>query len=89
MCRRPRRIAGAAGKTSVKFRQEDVAISIMGLPVCRDGATVPFDEDEALRRFEANEITLAIDLGAGDAAVTIWTCDLGLDYIHINADYRN
>lgn len=46
------RVAMALGKCGVKFNQEDVSIDMMGMPVCRDGLTVPFDEDEALRRFE-------------------------------------
>ena len=62
---------------------------IMDIPVCRGGLTVPFDEDEALRRFEAPEIVIAADLGAGDAQATVWTCDFTHDYISINADYRS
>lgn len=61
----------------------------MSIPVCRGGLTVPFDEDEALRRFEAPEIEITADLGAGDASCTVWTCDLTHDYISINADYRS
>jgi len=83
------RVAMALGKCGVRFNQEDVAIDMMGMPVCRDGLTVPFDEDEALRRFEAPEIVISADLGAGTAATTVWTCDLTHDYISINGDYRS
>ena len=83
------RIAAAVGKSGAAFRQEDAAIDIMGLPVCRKGLTVAFDEDEALRRFEQPEIVLDIDLGAGDAATTVWTCDFTHEYITINGDYRS
>ena len=83
------RVAMALGKCGVKFNQEDVSIDMMGMPVCRDGLTVPFDEDEALRRFEASEIVISADLGAGDAATTVWTCDLTHEYISINGDYRS
>ncbi len=82
------RIAGAIGRSGAVFRQQDVSIDIMGLPVCRDGMTVPFDEDEALRRFEDPEIVIDIDLGAGDAETTMWTCDFSHEYITINGDYR-
>jgi len=34
------------------------------------------------------EFTLTIDLRAGEAAAEIYTCDLSLDYVRINADYR-
>lgn len=83
------RIAMALGKCGVTFDQRDVSIDIMDIPVCRDGLTVPFDEDEALRRFEAPEIIITADLGAGDGSATVWTCDLTHEYVHINGDYRS
>lgn len=83
------RIAAALGKSDARFRQEDAAIDIMGLPVCRGGLTVEFDEDEALRRFERPEVVIDVDLGAGDARTTVWTCDFTHEYITINGDYRS
>ena len=83
------RIAMALGKCGAVFRQEDVSIDIMGIPVCRGGLTVPFDEDDALRRFEVPEIIISADLGAGACSTTVWTCDLTHEYVHINGDYRS
>ena len=83
------RIAMAIGKSGAHFAQENAAIDIMGLPVCRDGLTVLFDEEEALKRFENHEIVIDVDLGAGDAQTTVWTCDFTHDYITINGDYRS
>jgi glutamate N-acetyltransferase/amino-acid N-acetyltransferase len=57
--------------------------------VCRGGLAVAFDEDEALRRFERPEVVIDCDLGAGDAATTVWTCDFTHEYISINGDYRS
>lgn len=82
------RIAAAAGRSGAAFRQEDVSIDIMGMPVCRGGLTVAFDEDEALRRFEAPEIAIDVNLGAGTCETTMWTCDFSHDYVTINGDYR-
>ena len=82
------RIAMALGKCGVPFDQRDVAIDIMGMPVCREGLTVPFDEDEALRRFDEPEITIWADLGAGTCETTVWTCDLTHEYVKINGEYR-
>ena len=82
------RIAGALGRSGARFQQERVSIDIMGLPVCRDGLTVVFDEDEALRRFENPQIDIDIDLGAGECCTTVWTCDFSHDYVTINGDYR-
>lgn len=83
------RIAMAAGKSGARFEQETVAIDIMGIPVCRDGLTVPFDEEEALKRFEEPEIDIYVDLGSGTFSTRIWTCDFTHEYISINADYRS
>ncbi len=83
------RIAAAIGKSGAVFRQEDASIDIMGLPVCRGGLAQAFDEDEALRRFEQPEIVIDVDLGAGEARTTVWTCDFTHEYITINGDYRS
>jgi glutamate N-acetyltransferase/amino-acid N-acetyltransferase len=83
------RIAMAIGKSGASFQQEKVSISIMGLPVCEQGLPLPFDEDEALRRFEKQaEIVIDIDLGAGKGRARLWTCDLTHGYVTINGDYR-
>ena len=82
------RIAGAAGRSGASFDAYDVDIDIMGIPVCRKGRTVPFDEEEALRRFERPEIDIDVDLGAGEASTTVWTCDFSHEYVTINGDYR-
>lgn len=83
------RIAGALGRSGAKFAQENVDIDIMGMPVLRGGLPVPFSEEEALRRFEADEIVLEANLGAGDAETTVWTCDFSHEYVSINGDYRS
>lgn len=82
------RVAAAAGKCGVPFDQRAVDIDFMGVPVCRAGLTVPMDEDNMLRRFEAPEIDITVDLHSGDAHTRVWTCDLTHDYVTINGDYR-
>ena len=82
------RVAAAAGKCGVIFDQARVDIDFMGVPVCRAGLTVPMDEQDMLRRFEAPEIDITVDLGAGTCATRVWTCDLTHDYVTINGDYR-
>ena len=83
------RIAGALGRSGAQFDQRQVDIDIMGMPVCRAGLTVAFDEDEALRRFEEPEIVIDVNLGAGDCETTMWTCDFSHEYVSINGDYRS
>jgi glutamate N-acetyltransferase/amino-acid N-acetyltransferase len=38
---------------------------------------------------QGREIRIGVDLGLGDGAATVWTCDLTHGYIDINADYRS
>ena len=82
------RVAAAAGKCGVPFDQYSVDIDLLGVPVCRDGLTVPMDEDDMLRRFQEPEVRVAISLGMGECSCRMWTCDLTHDYVTINGDYR-
>ena len=82
------RVAAAAGKCGVPFDQASVDIDFLGAPVCRGGLTVPMDEEEMLRRFEAPEVDITVSLGMGEACARVWTCDLTHDYVTINGDYR-
>jgi glutamate N-acetyltransferase/amino-acid N-acetyltransferase len=36
---------------------------------------------------DADEITIGVSLGLGDATATVWGCDLSDGYVRINADY--
>lgn len=81
-------MAAAAGKCGVPFDQYSVDIDLLGVPVCRDGLTVPMDEDDMLRRFQEPEVRVAISLGMGECSCRMWTCDLTHDYVTINGDYR-
>lgn len=56
--------------------------------VCRDGAGIPFSEEEAARVLHETEIDIQISLGDGDGEATAWGCDLTYDYVKINGDYR-
>ena len=35
------------------------------------------------------EITVRVNLGRGNAAAKVYTCDFSYDYVRINADYRS
>ena len=82
------RVAMAAGKCGVDFDQYNVDIDLLGVPVLRAGLPVPMDEEDMLRRFEKDEIRIAINLGEGEAHARVWTCDLTHEYVTINGDYR-
>ena len=59
------------------------------LPVCRNGAGVPFSEDFAKVVLAEEEIFIDVSLNSGDAEAKAWGCDLTYDYVKINGDYRS
>ncbi len=56
--------------------------------VCKDGAGIPFSEDEAKKVLSEDEVTVGVSLGDGAASATAFGCDLTYDYVKINGDYR-
>ena len=56
--------------------------------VCKNGAGVPFSEEEAKAVLLEKEIEIQVQLNSGDAEATAWGCDLTYDYVKINGDYR-
>ena len=57
--------------------------------VCKDGSSVNFDEDTALKILKEDEVLIKVELNIGDAEITTWGCDLTYDYVKINGDYRS
>lgn len=56
--------------------------------VCKNGAGIPFSEDEAKTVLLEKEIEILVSLNDGKDTATAWGCDLTYDYVKINGDYR-
>ena len=56
--------------------------------VCENAAYHPYNEDEAAKVLQEDEIDILVDLGSGSATAKAWGCDLTYDYVKINGDYR-
>lgn len=84
------RILAAAGRAGVRFDPERAELRVADVVLVRRGLATGGDSDarahEVMLRAEY-EITLR--LGAGKFAATYLTCDLGPEYVRINADYRS
>ena len=70
-------------KVGVSFRSNAGTVE-----VCKDGAGVPFSEEEAKKVLLEKEIEILISLGDGSFGAKAWGCDLTYDYVKINGDYR-
>jgi glutamate N-acetyltransferase/amino-acid N-acetyltransferase len=70
-------------QTGIDLYLDDVHVAIQG------GRNPDYREEDGQRVMKQAEITVRVVLGRGDAADTVWTCDLSHDYVSINADYRS
>jgi len=84
------RIMAAIGRAGVTIRENRIAISYGDIPVVRHGIGLgQAAELQANAVLREREFTLTVHLGQGRAAATVWTSDLTLDYVKINASYRS
>ena len=83
----PGRTICAVGYSGVKIVPEKITIKFGGLIVYAKGLVTKFDEDAMRKILAEHDIIVDIELGLGDAAATIYTCDLSFQYVKINADY--
>lgn len=68
---------------ALKLYLGDVLVAEQG------GRASSYEESQGAAIMKEADITVRVDLGRGDAEVTIWTCDFSYDYVKINADYRS
>ena len=86
------RVLCAMGYSKAPFRPEFVDVtfrSVVGeVTVCRQGAGLDFDEDQAKSILSQDEVVIEVDLHEGEHQATCWGCDLTYEYVKINGDYR-
>ena len=82
------RLIAVAGRAGVAFDLSRAAVLIGPTVLFKNGR--PHDEaaPEAAAYLKGKDLTVSVDLGAGTASSTVWTCDLSAEYVRINADYR-
>jgi glutamate N-acetyltransferase/amino-acid N-acetyltransferase len=83
------RILGAVGRSGARFSERKVSLSVGPLTLVEKGTIAPYREKDAARLFSKERVPVTVDLGAGSASATKLSCDLGHDYVSLNADYRS
>ncbi len=84
------RIVMAVGKSGEQTDLTNLKISIGATLITENGQVIADYDDTLVRQhLQGNEISIDVDVGAGNAVATVWTCDLTHGYISINADYRS
>ena len=84
------RIASTIGASRVTCDEKTLVISYNDVIVYNKGKIcfTPEIEEKAGKVLEKNGYKIICDLGVGTESFTAWGCDLGYDYVKINADYR-
>jgi len=84
------RIVMAVGRSGELANRDKLSIWIGGQLVAQKGlVSSRYSEEEAADHMKRAEIDIRVDVGVGNGAATVWTCDLTHGYISINADYRS
>ncbi len=84
------RIVAAIGKSGAEADRDRLSIRFGDILVAEKGWRAPsYREEDGASYMKRQELVIAVDLGLGKAAKTVWTCDLTHRYIDINADYRS
>ena len=87
------RILCALGYSGVSFDPERVDVSFVSnageVQVCQNGMATDYSEEKAGKILSESEVTVLVDMHAGNESATAWGCDLTYDYVKINGDYRS
>jgi glutamate N-acetyltransferase/amino-acid N-acetyltransferase len=85
------RILAAVGYAGIAdLDQERIDLFLDDVHVVENGGRRPqYREEDGARVMQRAEITVRVDMHRGTAQATVWTCDLSVDYVKINADYRS
>ena len=70
-------------QTCIDLFLDDVHVAVAG------GRHPDYREADGQRVMKQSEITVRVDLHRGRHEATVWTCDLSVEYVKINADYRS
>lgn len=85
------RILAAAGYSGAEIDPQRITLSFgpqgRQITVLRQGMPASYAEREAAALFREDPVLISLDLGLGQAATTVWTCDFSKEYVEINAHY--
>ncbi len=84
------RVVMAVGKAGEPADRDLLAIWFGDIRVAHQGERDPAYSEAATSAYMAGEdIRIRVEIGLGEGAATVWTCDLTKEYVAINGDYRS
>ncbi len=84
------RIVMAVGKAGEAADRDRLLIRFGDILVAEHGQVADsYREEDGAAYMKQAELVISVDVGVGNGAARVWTCDLTKEYITINADYRS
>ncbi|NBX42104.1 MAG: bifunctional glutamate N-acetyltransferase/amino-acid acetyltransferase ArgJ [Rhodobacteraceae bacterium] len=84
------RVVMAVGKSGAVADRDRLTIKFGDILVAENGWVSPdYREEQGAAYMKQQELRIAVNMGLGMGAATVWACDLTHGYISINADYRS
>ncbi len=84
------RVVAAVGKAGERAERDKLQIYFGDIRVAHSGLRDPDYNEQSTSAYMKNaNIVVTVKLGIGEAAATVWTCDLTKEYVIINGDYRS
>ena len=81
------RIVAAAGSTGIRMEESRTVLRI-GSEVIFDHGVPKIPTKSILAHMKSEAVEIALDLGLGKGSAVMYTCDLGHDYVTLNAEYH-
>ena len=82
------RIVCAAGYSGAAMNADKVNLSIGGVRLVENGMNCNIPLTSLTDIMSEHDITMTIDMAAGNECATVWTCDFSYEYVKINGEYH-
>jgi len=82
------RIICAVGSVGIKLNPDKLSCKLGDITVFKNGGPRKFDTKKASKVISQAEHTITVDLGVGNMSDFCYGCDLGKEYVTINAEYH-
>ena len=85
------RIIAAAGRSSIPFDPNALRLTLrdhhQSIVLFKSGVPLEFNKAKAEQLMRGTRYAFDLDLGIGASQSRLWTCDLGHNYVTLNAEY--
>ena len=78
----------AAGYSGAVMNADKVNLSIGGVRLVENGMNCNIPLTSLTDIMSEHDITMTIDMAAGNECATVWTCDFSYEYVKINGEYH-